>query len=217
MHWVNGYVNQLRHKLHLEELARANKKREPMPIKNGTLFSDKLDIQFQNLTVTLDNGTVVLDNISGSFKSGHMCAIMGPSGSGKTTLLSAIIGDAERSDGTLYINHTPNELANFKNQVGYVPQEDVMIRQLTVREILMHSAQMRLPKRLTKKEIKKKVLDTLNALGLAHVADSIIGDEDTRGISGGQRKRVNIGMELVAEPSVLFLDEPTSGELSYTD
>ena len=86
-----------------------------------------------------------------------------------------------------------------------------MLRELTVFEILMHSARMRLPRDWTYARIRTKVLSIMASLGIAHVADSIVGNEEDRGISGGQRKRVNIGMELVAEPSIMFLDEPTSG------
>lgn len=91
-----------------------------------------------------------------------------------------------------------------------------MLRELTVRDILVHSARMRLPKEWSYHQVKDKVIEIINFLDMSHVANTIIGDETTRGISGGQRKRVNIGMELVAEPSVLFLDEPTSGLDSST-
>jgi ABC-type multidrug transport system ATPase subunit len=84
-----------------------------------------------------------------------------------------------------------------------------MLRELTVEETLMHSAQMRLPRKYSRNAIKDKVDDVLAFLGLSAVRNSLIGDEVIRGISGGQRRRVNIGMELVAEPIIMFLDEPT--------
>lgn len=87
-----------------------------------------------------------------------------------------------------------------------------MLRELTVYEILMHSAQMRLPRSWSRYRIHRKVDETIELLGLQSVRDKVIGDEERRGISGGQRRRVNIGMELVAEPSILFLDEPISGK-----
>jgi ABC-type multidrug transport system ATPase subunit len=90
-----------------------------------------------------------------------------------------------------------------------------MLRELTVREILMHSAQMRLPRSWSARQISRKVDETIELLGLKSVENEIIGDEERRGISGGQRRRVNIGMELVAEPSILFLDEPISGIYNY--
>ena len=202
------------HEVHLEEAKNAKKIQSAGFKKTST--NNSLSIKFENLGLVLSNGSRVLSEVSAEFKSGRMCAIMGPSGSGKTTLLSVIMGSVERTEGTIYINKVPSELSRFKRLIGYVPQEDVMLRQLSVREILMHSAYMRLPKKLSKKQVKDKVLDTINALDLGHVIDTPIGDEEKRGISGGQRKRVNIGMELVAEPSVLFLDEPTSGLDSST-
>ena len=138
---------------------------------------------------------------------------MGPSGAGKTTFVTLLTGKVPRTTGKVSINGQPDELSKYKKLIGYVPQEDIMLRELSVREILMHSARMRLPKSWTFSMIKNKVLEIISFLGMGHVMDSIVGNEEERGISGGQRKRVNIGMELVAEPSVLFLDEPTSGML----
>ncbi len=107
-------------------------------------------------------------------------------------------------------------LGQFQKLVGFVPQEDVMIRELSVRDNIEFSARYRLPKELTAEEINRKVNVCINELGIPHVQHSPIGDERTRGVSGGQRKRVNIGIELVADPKVLFLDEPTSGLDSTT-
>lgn len=107
-------------------------------------------------------------------------------------------------------------LGQFQKLVGFVPQEDVMIRELSVRDNIEFSARYRLPKELTTEEINRKVNVCINELGIPHVQHSPIGDERTRGVSGGQRKRVNIGIELVADPKVLFLDEPTSGLDSTT-
>jgi ABC-type multidrug transport system ATPase subunit len=107
-------------------------------------------------------------------------------------------------------------LGQFQKLVGFVPQEDVMIRELSVRDNIEFSARYRLPKELTPDEINRKVNVCINELGIPHVQHSPIGDERTRGVSGGQRKRVNIGIELVADPKVLFLDEPTSGLDSTT-
>jgi ABC-type multidrug transport system ATPase subunit len=141
---------------------------------------------------------------------------MGPSGSGKTTLVTLLTGKIPRSSGVVKINGRRDELSNYSRLIGYVPQEDIMLRELTVRETLIHSARTRLPRDWDYHRIKAKVLEIIEFLGISHVSHTVIGDEETRGISGGQRKRVNIGMELVAEPSVLFLDEPTSGLDSST-
>ncbi|RMX47630.1 hypothetical protein pdam_00015147, partial [Pocillopora damicornis] len=90
-------------------------------------------------------------------------------------------------------------------------QEDIMHRSLTVKEVLIYQANLRLPSSISQEEKKRKVNEVLDLLDLARVKNTKIGDEESRGISGGQRKRVNIGMELVTDPTLLFLDEPTSG------
>ncbi len=143
---------------------------------------------------------------------------MGPSGAGKTTFMNALSGRATygRTTGKIYINGLPNNVANLSNLVGFVPQEDVMHRELTVRETLKSYALLRLPNYFPYMSVERVVSDVIEALQLDQVSDSIIGDEKTRGISGGQRKRVNVGMEMVADPSLLFLDEPTSGLDSTT-
>ncbi|KAH6565656.1 hypothetical protein BASA62_007159 [Batrachochytrium salamandrivorans] len=179
-------------------------------------LSQTFDIEFENLGLKLPNGVEIMGNVSGVLRSGHTCAIMGPSGAGKTTFVTLLTGKVARTSGHVTVNGVAEELSKYKKLIGYVPQEDIMMRDLTVRDILMHSARMRLPSDWDYAKIKDKVLDIISFLGMSHVAGSIIGDEETRGISGGQRKRVNIGMELVAEPSVLFLDEPTSGLDSST-
>ncbi|CAG8575941.1 7626_t:CDS:10 [Diversispora eburnea] len=169
--------------------------------------SKTFDIEFENLGLVLPDGTEIMKGVSGSFVHGRTCAIMGPSGSGKTTLVSLLTGKC-----VYYIvNGITKSLSNYRKLIGFVPQEDIMLRELTIREILVHSALMRLPTEMKREEKKQKVIDVITFLGLSHVMDYAIGDEVLRGISGGQRKRTNIGMELVAEPSILFLDEPTSG------
>ena len=175
-----------------------------------------LDIEFDQLEFKLPDGNVIMKDVSGFFKMGKVTAIMGPSGAGKSTLFSLLTGKIPKSKGTILLNGKKQDLSKYKKLVGFVPQDDVMHRELTVNNILLHSARMRLPSSLSTKQIKKKVVETIEFLGLGHVINTVIGDEETRGISGGQRKRVNIGMEIVADPSVLFLDEPTSGLDSST-
>ncbi|KAJ3042599.1 hypothetical protein HDU99_010028, partial [Rhizoclosmatium hyalinum] len=140
-----------------------------------------------------------------------MTAIMGPSGAGKTTFMNVLMGKAARTAGTLKINGTIAEMASFKKLIGYVPQDDTMIEELSVRENIRYSARIRLPNSWTNAEVNAHVEAIIQALNLSHVADKRIGNVLQRGISGGQRKRVNIGMELAAAPLSVFLDEPTSG------
>ncbi|KAI8607512.1 P-loop containing nucleoside triphosphate hydrolase protein, partial [Chytriomyces sp. MP71] len=149
--------------------------------------------------------------VTGSIRAGRMTAIMGPSGSGKTTFMSVLMGKVARTAGTLKISGTLAEMKDFKKLIGYVPQEDIMIEELTVRENIRYAARTKLPNSWTNMEVDDHVDSILKALNLTHVAHKRIGGTLVRGISGGQRKRVNIGMELAAAPLSVFLDEPTSG------
>ncbi|KAF9424151.1 hypothetical protein BGZ94_008082 [Podila epigama] len=191
---------------------------EPTSVKKKatTRVATTFDIEFEHLGLTLANGTPILQNVSGVLRSGRTCAIMGPSGSGKTTLISMLTSKVPKDAGTIRVNGLEEDLGYYRKLIGFVPQEDIIHRELTVHDVLLHSAYMRLPSDLTKAEMTEKVLEIVDFLGLNKVMDSVVGDAERRGISGGQRKRVNIGMELVTDPSLLFLDEPTSGLDSST-
>ncbi|KJE94832.1 multidrug resistance protein [Capsaspora owczarzaki ATCC 30864] len=181
----------------------------------------KIDIRFDKLGLTIRRKSgiirrkvteqVILREVSGEFLHGRLTAIMGPSGAGKTSLLNVLCGKAKRTSGHLYINGQKGEIEQYKKVMGFVPQDDIMLRELTVEELLTHSARVRLPAELSRAEIARRVDGVIATLGLTEVRQSRIGDELRRGVSGGQRKRVNIGMELVAETACIFLDEPTSG------
>ncbi|CAG8529012.1 18417_t:CDS:10, partial [Racocetra persica] len=188
----------------------ANQDKEDLLRTRGSK-SINISVEFNNLTLQLRNGKTPLNGVSGLFLPGRTCAIMGPSGSGKSTLISILAGKIKATNGELKVNDEKVSLAKYRKLVGFVPQEDIMIRKLTVREILVHSALMRLPTDMPVEDKKRKAMEVIKFLKLDHVLNDEIGDEEKRGISGGERKRVNIGMELVAEPSILFLDEPTSG------
>lgn len=206
-------VRELKRKRELDQTALKNRLNEKAQLAK---LEKTFNIEFDNLGLRLDNGVEIMKNVSGTLYSGRTCAIMGPSGAGKTTFVTLLTGKVQRTSGSVRLNGKPDELSNYSKLIGYVPQEDVMIRELTVRDILMHSARTRLPKSMAYRAVKEKVNEIIQFLGMSHVSNSIIGNEEERGVSGGQRKRVNIGMELCAEPSVLFLDEPTSGLDSST-
>ncbi|KAJ3069573.1 hypothetical protein HDU98_007365 [Podochytrium sp. JEL0797] len=125
--------------------------------------------------------------------------------------MNVLMGKVDKTGGKTLINGQESEVHLYRKIIGYVPQEDVMLKELTVRENILHSARVRLPRSWSDKQIQNHVDNILETLKLSHIANSIIGDENARGISGGQRKRVNIGMELAAAPLTIFLDEPTSG------
>jgi ABC transport system ATP-binding/permease protein len=155
----------------------------------------------------------ILDRVSLSIYPGELVALMGPSGAGKTTLLELLTGQRRPSEGSVLFNGQDlhDQVGGLRDRIGYVPQEDVMHRDLTVFQVLYHSARMRLPRDLPTRAVVDHVDRLITRMGLAHVRDSLVGGETRRGISGGQRKRVNIAIELLTEPPLLFLDEPTSG------
>eukprot|EP00027_Filamoeba_sp_ATCC50430_P008179 CAMPEP_0168554766 /NCGR_PEP_ID=MMETSP0413-20121227/7959_1 /TAXON_ID=136452 /ORGANISM="Filamoeba nolandi, Strain NC-AS-23-1" /LENGTH=782 /DNA_ID=CAMNT_0008585537 /DNA_START=29 /DNA_END=2377 /DNA_ORIENTATION=+ len=180
--------------------------------------NSRLNLRFEDLGVvipTKKGDKMILAGVSGEFKSGQVSAIMGPSGAGKTTLMSVLSGKLKNT-GKVFVNGREDSVSSFQKLVGYVPQEDVMLRTLRVREVLEHSARIRLPSDWTDSQRIAIVNDVMRLLKIDHVADSVIGDAETRGVSGGERKRVNIGLELVALPKLLFLDEPTTGLDSNT-
>ncbi|XP_057955499.1 ABC transporter G family member 12-like isoform X2 [Malania oleifera] len=154
----------------------------------------------------------LLHGLSGHAEPGRIMAIMGPSGSGKSTLLDSLAG---RLAGNVVM--TGNVLLNGKKRrldygvVAYVTQEDIMLGTLTVRETITYSAHLRLPTRMTKEEIDGVVEGTISEMGLQDCADRIIGNWHLRGISGGEKKRLSIALEILTRPRILFLDEPTSG------
>lgn len=156
---------------------------------------------------------VLLDRISFKALPGDMIALMGPSGAGKTTLLLALNGYLPPSSGLVRINGE-NLYAiydNLRGSIGYVPQDDIVHPELTVFEAVRYSARFRLPPDYSDEEIDRRVNETLAQLGLEGVRNLQIGRPEKKILSGGQRKRVNIAMELVTDPVILFLDEPTSG------
>eukprot|EP00981_Chlorochromonas_danica_P006926 scaffold1504_cov172-Ochromonas_danica.AAC.14 len=163
-----------------------------------------LEVTFRGLSLP-----PVLPTISGTFPAGKISAILGPTACGKSTLLNVLKRGGEGvASGTL-------EKSAFNSYVGYVPQEDIFDRQLTVRELLTFNALFRGRTIRSEEEARIEVDHVLSQLGIAHVAESIIGggENQAANISGGQLKRVNIGCELVAlsRPGVLLLDEPTAG------
>ena len=181
-----------------------------------TRKSYTIDISFDALGLQLKaGGRSVLNGVTGNLRHGRVCAVMGPSGAGKTTFLTALCGKASYGilSGDVRINGTPGLLTDrqYKHLVGFVPQEDIMMRDMTVEENIAYAALTRLPAAWPTEDKLAFADGVVDLLGLTDIRDSVIGDETVRGISGGQRKRVNIGIELAADPTVLFLDEPTSG------
>jgi ABC-type multidrug transport system ATPase subunit len=164
----------------------------------------------------------LLQQVTGTAKPGRLLAILGPSGSGKTTLLNVLAGQVPASpmlsvSGRLYVNGEPASSAgggSSHHTQAYVRQQDLFYSQLTVRETLLMAARLRLPASLTLKEKYDLVENLMKRMGLAKAADTIVGDEKVRGISGGEKKRLSLACELIGSPSLIFADEPTSGLVS---
>ena len=154
----------------------------------------------------------ILFNISGRFTTG-LNAILGPTGCGKTSLLDILADrrDPHNISGPILVNDSYRH-PSFEYLVGYVVQDNIFCETLTVRENLTFSANLRLPKGLSREEINDRVSSVIDELALEHCADQYMGTPFIRGVSGGEKKRTCIGMELVLSPSILFLDEPTTGD-----
>jgi ABC-type multidrug transport system ATPase subunit len=156
----------------------------------------------------------LLSEVAFTAYSGEVIAVVGPSGSGKTTLLNAITGIAPPDSGDILFDGAPFHrlLAWDRSAVGIVPQDDLVHPELTVEEALRYAGRLRFPSDVTDEELGAAVERVVRTLDIADIRHSRIGDVQKRGISGGQRKRVNLGQELLTRSTrVLFLDEPTSG------
>lgn len=171
-------------------------------------------LYFENVSYEL-NGRAILNGIQGTCLPGEVTAIMGASGAGKTTLLDILARKNKRglAQGLFLVNGEKVSTSDYKKVVGFVDQEDTMLPTLTVHETILNSALLRLPRDMTHAMKEQRVLEVEKELGIHHIRDSLIGygDGKSRGISGGEKRRVGIACELVTSPSILFLDEPTSG------
>ncbi|KAL2533799.1 ABC transporter G family member 23 [Abeliophyllum distichum] len=156
----------------------------------------------------------ILKSVSFTARSSEILAVVGPSGTGKSTLLRVVSGrvrDRDFDPKSISLNdHAITSQAQLRKVCGFVAQEDTLLPLLTVKETLMFSAKFRL-KEMSEREREDRVEGLMQELGLVHVADSFVGDEENRGISGGEKKRVSIGVDMIHDPPILLLDEPTSG------
>ena len=169
-------------------------------------LSEELAITAIGIEKTYSNGVKALKKMDLSIPSKSLLAVMGPSGCGKSTLLKALNGDTPATKGRVLL-FGQELLSNYdylKTQIGYVPQDDIVHQQLTVEQCMYFTAKIRLDNPLDSK-IDKKINAILSDLNISHIKHNLISE-----ISGGQRKRVSIAVELLTEPLILFLDEPTS-------
>jgi len=174
-------------------------------------------LEVRNVAVDA-GGRRLIEDVSLVVRAGELVAIMGPSGAGKSTLLGTLVGGQKPDAGRVLVAGSDlyANVEQFRGQIGYVPQDDIMHAELTVWQALWFTARLRLPRDYADDEIRRRLDAVIDQLGLAGSEHVRIGSPERRGISGGQRKRVNVAMELVTDPPMLVLDEPTSG-LSSTD
>lgn len=172
----------------------------------------RISFEVNHLWFRFKTGGIGLRDVNIYEEQGKLVGIMGASGAGKTTLLNVLCGNEAPTEGEVLINglnlHTQKEL--LEGVIGLIPQDDLLIEELTVFENLYYSAKLCF-KGLTEEEINAKVEKTLRDLGLYERKDLQVGSPLNKMISGGQRKRLNIALELIREPGILFVDEPTSG------
>jgi ABC transport system ATP-binding/permease protein len=172
----------------------------------------KLSFTAENLTYNFREGQTAVDNINFSVEEGKLIGILGASGSGKTTLINLLSGIQKPSSGSIRINGLDvfKESKKIMGVFGFVPQDDLLIEDLTVFENLYYAA-CQCFRYKTGTELTELVNQVLSNLGLFEKRELKVGSPFNKVISGGQRKRLNIALELIREPLVLFLDEPTSG------
>lgn len=181
-----------------------------------------IDLKYTDLEVVVKSKKetkTIIHKQSGVMNSGTFTAILGPSGSGKTTLLNFLSGRLVSTNLRIEGGYELNGIAissvePYANQIAYIMQDDILLETMTPRESLMFAASMRL--QLSKVRRERRVNTLIEQLGLSDCCDTKIGSTMKKGISGGERKRTSIGIELITDPSIIFLDEPTTGLDSTT-
>ena len=175
--------------------------------------TSKISFKAFDIEYKFPNGAIGLRNVNISEGPGKLIGIMGASGAGKTTLLNVLAGITKPTKGRILINNIDifsEQKKEIQGVIGYVAQDDILIEELTVYQNLYYNAKLCFAD-LDEEALEKKVMDVLNSLGLEQTKDITVGNVLDKKISGGQRKRLNIALELTREPAVMFVDEPTSG------
>eukprot|EP00746_Dinoflagellata_sp_MGD_P132095 gnl/MRDRNA2_/MRDRNA2_65812_c0_seq1.p1 gnl/MRDRNA2_/MRDRNA2_65812_c0~~gnl/MRDRNA2_/MRDRNA2_65812_c0_seq1.p1 ORF type:complete len:656 (+),score=109.62 gnl/MRDRNA2_/MRDRNA2_65812_c0_seq1:101-2068(+) len=178
---------------------------------------DNLGLEWRSLNFSIKDKEI-LKNVTGLIEPGKLCAILGPSGSGKSTLLNILAARQNTSKGgasltgDISVCGTVAQPADFRSNIAYVMQDDSLVATETPRECLEFSAKLR---GVAQEDQAQHVLDLLNSLGLAKCSETLVGNDRMKGVSGGERKRTSVGVELVTQSAMLFLDEPLSGLDAY--
>jgi len=174
--------------------------------------SEQMLFEVRDVEYEFESGHIGLNSVNFEIFSGNIVGIMGGSGAGKSTLLSVLTGLYKPTRGTVLLNNTDihTQTQAIEGLIGYVSQDDLLIEELTVFQNLYFNAKLCFGQ-YTDAEIREKTDDVLRNLGLFEIRDMKVGSPLNKKISGGQRKRLNIALEIIRQPAVLFLDEPTSG------
>lgn len=186
-----------------------------LDVFNRNEHNERILLSGRDLNFRFKNSENGMHNFSFDLESGQLVAIMGGSGTGKSTLLGILNGNIIPQEGSICLNGHPLQSNACKPLIGFVPQDDLLIEELTVYQNLWYTARLCFAY-LTEKEIEERVNAILSDLDLLKIRALPVGSPIRKTISGGQRKRLNIALELIREPAILYLDEPTSG-LSSTD
>ena len=203
--------------------------RRTSPSQQGGIHLDAVNIRYEVTRLAPD--TTPLDRVLGrartetvqiirdanvAIRPGELIALMGPSGAGKSSLLNLLSGRVKPTAGEVRVNGRAQDPSAMRHILNYIPQDDTLFESLTPRTLLMYQAELQLPHLETHAARLQHVDRVLRMLDITKCADTVIGEEGSRGISGGQRKRVSIAMGFLSDPRLLFLDEPTSGLDSNT-
>jgi len=180
----------------------------------------QMSMEWNNLTFAIGDKTI-LKNVTGLVEPGKLTCVLGPSGSGKSTLMNVLAGRQNTKQGGMKFSGAISacgveiDPSDFRGNIAYVMQDDSLLGTETPRECLSFSSRMRLPKTVSLADREQFVTDVINTLHLSKCQDTMVGNALVKGISGGERKRTSVGVELISNPKLLFLDEPLSGLDSY--
>ena len=207
--FVNGR-RVYRIELRLDDMVRIGRHTLAVTEEGLTEFEERGGVAYaaSGLGVLTKTGTAILEGISFALEGATFLGVVGPSGSGKSTLVNALTGQHPADSGSVFYagRDLYLEFEHLRRMIGFVPQDDVLHMELTVRRTLEFAAELRFPPDVSTAERSARVDEVLEELGLVARSDVVISN-----LSGGQRKRVSVALELLTQPSLLILDEPTSG------
>uniref|UniRef100_A0A2A4K0D4 ABC transporter domain-containing protein n=1 Tax=Heliothis virescens TaxID=7102 RepID=A0A2A4K0D4_HELVI len=185
---------------------------ESQETNSTSLVEDSLNISFEDISYTVRHGVLaggrktILNEVCGTFIAGELTVIMGQSGAGKSTLMDILAGYTKPSSGRIFVNGRVRNEKMFRRRSCYILQDDRVQDMLTIQESLHIAADLKLGNHISKQQKKRRVEEIITSLGLSAARHTRAGN-----LSGGQKKRLAIGLELISDPPVMFLDEPTSG------